>query len=139
MNARFSLNCARVVAMILLTGGIAGAQIVTITTANSVAGPPPKADPQGTWSFPAGGGNYKVVFEYGTVNAGTFTLDLTIGAGGTVNLPVKAGGANGTWGPIGQETLQKNPLPKNTNVRAQLQKEIDNKWVVQATAYFPVN
>lgn len=123
--------------MIALTGGIASAQIVTITSANYVAGPPPKADPQGTYSIP-GNVAFRVVFEYGTVSAGAFTLDNTIGAGGTVNFAVTKLGGNGKWGPLGQETL-KNPLPANTNVRAELQKFVNNNWVVADTAYYPVN
>ena len=127
--------CALVVGLFLFTDR-AEAQIVTISRSGFVAGPPPKADPQGTWSVPANSGPWKVVFEYGIVTDGTFTRDLTIGTGGTVNLP--AAGGNGTWGPFGRETL-KNPLPAGTSVRAQLFKQVNGNWGMPvATAYEPV-
>jgi hypothetical protein len=77
-----------------------------------------------------------VLFDYGTVNNGNFTPDLTIGVGGTAAVPQLMG----NWGPLGQETL-KNPLPANTHVRAQLQRQDPNdknKWTTQWTAYEPV-
>jgi hypothetical protein len=121
------------------TASAADAQIVTITSANYVAGPPPKADPQGTWSIPATTNAWRVKFEYGTITGGTFTLDDSIGVGGIKILAVPRTGGNGTWGPLGQETL-KNPLPANTNVRARLQKQdpMTLAWSDQGSpAYMP--
>jgi hypothetical protein len=125
-----------IVGLLLITAGRADAQIVTISNMNFVADPPPKANPQGTWSVPANSGEWKVIFDYGTVNNGTFTLDVTIGIGGTVFLPAQGG--NGNWGPVYQvgigETL-KNPLPAGTHVRAQLLKKVGGQWQPQHTTY----
>jgi hypothetical protein len=121
---------------VVLLSGVVYAQILTITSAGYVAGPPPKADPQGTYSVPPKSGTWRVLFDYGTVNNGNFTPDLTIGVGGTAAVPQLMG----NWGPLGQETL-KNPLPANTHVRAQLQRQDPNdknKWTTQWTAYEPV-
>ena len=140
MIARFGLICATAVVILGGVTGTADAQIVSITSGGYVAGPPPKADPQGGWTVPAGGGEWRVIFDYGTAPSGTFTLDLTIGIGGTVPIfPPKVGGT-GTWGPLGQETL-KNPLPASTNVRARLQKKnAGGVWVDQGNpAYYPLN
>lgn len=136
MNTRFGLICAIVAVTITLTSGRASAQIVTITQSGYVAGTPPKADPQGTYSVP-GAGDWKVVFDYGTVTGGTFTADGTIGVGG--DKPFTTTGAfNGTWGPKGQETL-KNPLPANTNIRARIQKKVAGTYTDQGSAYYPLS
>jgi hypothetical protein len=76
-----------------------------------------------------------VVFDYGTVNNGTFTADNTIGLGGTTNIVMPG---NGNWGLLGQETL-KNPLPTGASVRARLlQKQSDGSWQPKATTYMPL-
>jgi hypothetical protein len=127
------------VALVAMLGfaGTADAQIVTITATNYVAGPPPKADPQGTWSVPPMSGSYKVEFDYGAVTNGTYTVNYNIGLGGTVGVPIRGG--NGTWGPIGQEPLM-NPLPANTHVRARLMKQNQQgTWDTVATVYSPLN
>jgi len=123
--------------LLLLIGNAATAhaQLATITAPNFLPAPP-SADPQGTWGKPANNGAWKVTFDYGTVAAGTFKRDLTIGIGGDVILPVA--GASGVWGPIGRENL-KNPLPATTHVRARMQKMVGQQWVDQgAPAYFPI-
>jgi hypothetical protein len=135
MSARFALICLTMVVSVSEVQA-AGTGIVTITNSGYVAGPPPKADPQGTYSVPAVG-DWKVVFDYGTVSGGTFTLDNTIGVGGSKSFTT-TGAYNGSWGPIGQETL-KNPLPANTNIRARLQKKVNGVYVDQGSpAYLPI-
>ncbi len=100
-----------------------------------MAGPPPKADPQGTWSKPVNTGEWRVKWDYGTVNNGVFTPNSNIGIGGaTLSFPPTQG--NGTWGLTGPETLT-NP-PAGTNVRARLQQKVDGVWVDKATAYYPL-
>lgn len=126
------------IGLLLFSAGFADAQIVTITNTGYIAGPPPKADPQGTWSIPANSGTWRVKFEYDTVTNGVFTLDNTIGTGGTVNCTVNQ--SNGNWGPIGPETLI-NPLPAGAHIRAQLQRQNpnnQNQWITEHTAYAPI-
>jgi hypothetical protein len=136
MRRHFALTVG-VMTLMLLTTSAANAQIVTVTNTSYVANPP-RANPQGTWSVPAGA-SWQVVFDYGTVANGTFTPDVNIGVGGTVRINAPNGGT-GVWDPIGQENLNGgNPLPAGANVRARLQKLDPNRqWQTEATAYEPL-
>jgi hypothetical protein len=138
MTTRFLAVCGLASALLFGTAQTASAEIVTITNANYAAGPP-RANPQGTWNKAANSvDDFKVEVDYGTITMGNFTADNTIGMGFTVNLP--AAPATGNWGPIGVENL-KNPLPANTNVRAQMYKRppMGAKWIpVGSPAYYPI-
>jgi hypothetical protein len=75
VTTKFRVVFPAVFGTLLLTAGVADAQIVTVTP-NYNAGPPATAKPSGTYSVPAADVNkrWQVVCDYGTIANGTFQL-----------------------------------------------------------------
>ncbi len=139
MNTRFGLLCAAAVVMLAgtanaqLGGGTVVVEALKITKVNYTAagnGQPPKADPEGTWSKPADGVDWRVIWDYEVKENGKWK-PLAVAGG---SKPLLGADTSGTWGPIGAENLP-NPLPTMVRVRAVLQRHENSMWADKKTDY----
>jgi hypothetical protein len=126
MIARFGWMCLAALAMLGTVATSTEAQIVGIEETQYQPGPPPTAQPKGTFTVPGTGKTYRVYVDYGYQDKGMFTPDETVTKGGvssgTITTKV-GGGDNGNWSSKDAHTLT-NPKV-GLYARARLQESTD--------------
>lgn len=131
---RTVLGLAAVTVVTIAWPNVASAQIVTITATNYMAGPPPSAKPQGTYSVPVKHVNsdWRIVVDYGTIAGGQFSL----WQGGATITVTPTGGGLFNWAQLPPPTQLMNP-PQGLHVRVRLQRDHGWfwGWETEATAY----
>ena len=127
MRTNLGLTVASVVVM-LATGGVANAQLVTVKANYTVpmGMQPATANPSGTFSLPKTMDNWRVMVDYGTFDSGKFKVwnGPVEQSTGVVGNPFN--GINGNWGPNGNQQL--GGAPAGLYVRARLQKQVGMAW-----------
>jgi hypothetical protein len=143
MLAKSGLILAAAFGIVLLTGGAADAQVVTVR-ANYIAPSgqyPARTWPSGTFSTPiypdGSGGRWRVKVNYGTIVNGQFQ-PFTVGVNSSTyysgGVDVQHGVTSQAWGVPGPQHWP-NGLGQHTYVRAQLQRSTDGgtTWTDQGT------
>lgn len=97
---------------------------------------PRKRTPQGTWSKPADGIDWRIEWTYGTGVKEKFKgNDTGVGGGKTYFGVDKA--TTGTWGAVGAKNL-KNPLPAGSSIRVQLLRRESCTWVMKKEDFIEI-
>ena len=130
MRTNLGLTVASIVVM-LVTSGVAEAQVVSFTGSGYKQNPPPAKNtvaPYGTFSVPMNkAGSYRVVVDYGILDFGTFKayapgVNGIPSASASTALAVNAAGGTFNWSIAAQDG---SGVTQETQARARLQRSTD--------------